>query len=231
MKIKMDKKSKLLFKVVLIGDMKVGKSSILLKYKSGIFDPYQKSTIGIDFSCKTLVRDNQQIKLQIWDTAGQERFQCIGSSYYKGANYCIVVFDLTNEKSFDNIEKWIKLFQEKAGDDIPIVLVGNKCDLEHMRIIHRSSVDSIKEKYGIMIYVETSALNGNNIEVVFNTIATHAAKKFKQCLKYNKNEDDGGSYSYINGETIRHFPISGKGSTIRLGKMKSKNDNSTKCYC
>ena len=115
----------LLFKILLIGDSDVGKSCILFRFNDDEFNTTFISTIGIDFKTKTVEMDGKLIKLQQWDTAGQERFDTISTSYYRGANGIVLVYDVTNPKSFDNISKWVGNIKEHASEDVRIVLVGH----------------------------------------------------------------------------------------------------------
>ena len=118
-----------LFKILLIGDAAVGKSSILLRYADNIFNEAYMSTIGIDFRIKDFNMDNKLIKLQIWDTAGQERFKNLTSTYYKGAHGVIFVFDTTDPTSFESIDEWVNDVEKHAGEDIEKVLLGKTCGI------------------------------------------------------------------------------------------------------
>ncbi len=118
-----------LFKILLIGDAAVGKSSILLRYADNIFNEAYMSTIGIDFRIKDFNLDDKLIKLQIWDTAGQERFKNLTSTYYKGAHGVIFVFDTTDPGTFESIDEWVNEVEKHAGEDIEKVLLGISCFL------------------------------------------------------------------------------------------------------
>ena len=119
-----------LFKLLIIGDSAVGKTSLLLRYTDEAYSEHYISTIGVDFKIKTMELDGKTVKLQIWDTAGQERFKTITPTYYKGADGIIVVFDLTNQKSYDNVKKWLEeIEQYTSGKKVNKLLVGSKCDL------------------------------------------------------------------------------------------------------
>jgi len=128
-----------LYKLLIIGDSGVGKSCLLLRFADDIFTDSFISTIGVDFKIKTIDIDGAKVKLQIWDTAGQERFRTITSSYYRGAHGIIVVYDVTEQKSFANITKWLKEIETFAGPAVQKVLVGNKSDLanEHVSTVPR----------------------------------------------------------------------------------------------
>ena len=119
-----------LFKVLLIGNSGVGKSSLLLRFADDVFNDNFMPTIGVDFKIRTVDVDQKTIKLQIWDTAGQERFKTITSSYYKGAHGIIVTYDITDRESFSKVSEWMREVDKHAQENISRILVGNKKDLE-----------------------------------------------------------------------------------------------------
>jgi len=159
-----------LFKLLLIGDSGVGKTCILFRFSDDAFNTTFISTIGIDFKIKTIEIDGKRVKLQIWDTAGQERFHTITTSYYRGANGIMLVYDITNPKSFDNITKWIKNITDFASDDVERILLANKCDMEEKRMISTARGHEIATQNNIKFY-ETSAKNDQNISEAFITLA------------------------------------------------------------
>merc|ERR1740130_882215 len=119
-----------LFKLLLIGDSGVGKSCLLLRFADDKWTDSYISTIGVDFKIRTIELDGKTIKLQIWDTAGQERFRTISSTYYRGAHGIIVVYDITNMVSFDNVKRWLTEIDKYARENVNKLLVGNKMDLD-----------------------------------------------------------------------------------------------------
>lgn len=125
-------KKKQFLKIVVLGDSGVGKTTLLQQYVTQKATGHSKPTIGADFQKKEIMVDNQQVNLQLWDTAGQEKFQSLGYAFYRGADSCALVFDLTNRKSFDNLTKWKQGFLENAAPNdpqtYPFVLLGNKVD-------------------------------------------------------------------------------------------------------
>eukprot|EP01103_Thecamoeba_quadrilineata_P012070 TRINITY_DN3024_c0_g1_i2.p1 TRINITY_DN3024_c0_g1~~TRINITY_DN3024_c0_g1_i2.p1 ORF type:complete len:194 (+),score=22.15 TRINITY_DN3024_c0_g1_i2:34-615(+) len=159
-----------LYKLLIIGDSGVGKSCLLLRFSDDIFTDSFISTIGVDFKIKTIDIGGSRVKLQIWDTAGQERFRTITSSYYRGAHGIIVVYDVTEQKSFTNITKWLKEIDIFAGQSIQKLLVGNKCDLESARIITTEKGKELANKLNIP-FVETSAKESINVEQAFYIMA------------------------------------------------------------
>ena len=122
-----------LFKMLLIGNSGVGKSCLLVRYAENSFNENFFNTIGVDFKIKTISLDNQNIKLQIWDTAGQERFRTLTASYYRGAHGIIVVYDVTDRDTFENVRQWMQEIDKFATDNVCKVIVGNKCDLDDSR--------------------------------------------------------------------------------------------------
>jgi len=156
----------LLFKLLLIGDSGVGKTCILFRFSDDAFNTTFISTIGIDFKIKTIELRGKKIKLQIWDTAGQERFHTITTSYYRGAMGIMLVYDITNSKSFDNIAKWLRNIQEHANEDVEKMILGNKCDMEDKRVIPKERGEAIARENGIR-FLETSAKTNVNIDRAF----------------------------------------------------------------
>ena len=124
-----------LFKLLLIGDSGVGKSCLLLRFADDTYTESYISTIGVDFKIRTIELDKKTIKLQIWDTAGQERFRTITSSYYRGAHGIIVVYDCTDQDSFNNVKQWLEEIDRYACDNVNKLLVGNKCDLTAKKVV------------------------------------------------------------------------------------------------
>ncbi|CAK7331622.1 unnamed protein product [Dovyalis caffra] len=164
-----------LIKLLLIGDSGVGKSCLLLRFSDGSFTTSFITTIGIDFKIRTIELDGKRIKLQIWDTAGQERFRTITTgkprAYYRGAMGILLVYDVTDESSFNNIRNWIRNIEQHASDNVNKILVGNKADMdESKRAVPTSKGQALADEYGIKFF-ETSAKTNLNVEQVFFSIA------------------------------------------------------------
>ena len=166
------------FKVIFLGDSSVGKSNIILKYYKNIFYKNSKSTVGVEFYSKVITtQENKNIKIQIWDTAGQERFKSITTSYYKGAKGAIIVYDITRRGTFDNVREWYKDIKSMADNtNIVIMLIGNKCDLINERVVSTEEGKREAEMNG-MAFMETSALDGTNIQNAFEEMALLICKK------------------------------------------------------
>ncbi|VDD90401.1 unnamed protein product [Enterobius vermicularis] len=166
----------LLFKLLLIGDSGVGKTCILYRFSDDAFNTTFISTIGIDFKIKTIELEGKKIKLQIWDTAGQERFHTITTSYYRGAMGIMLVYDITNAKSFDNIAKWLRNIDEHASEDVEKMLLGNKCDMVDRRVVSKERGEKIAVDHGIR-FLETSAKADINIDTAFYDLARAILEK------------------------------------------------------
>lgn len=160
-----------LFKLLLIGDSGVGKSCLLLRFADDTYTESYISTIGVDFKIRTIELDGKTIKLQIWDTAGQERFRTITSSYYRGAHGIIVVYDITDQESFNNVKQWLQEIDRYACENVNKLLVGNKCDLSAKRAVELSAAKEYAEQLGIP-FLETSAKSSTNVEQAFLTMAS-----------------------------------------------------------
>mgnify|MGYP000467496022 CR=1 FL=1 len=149
-----------------MGDAGVGKSSLIHRYNTDSFLDKPEATLGTAFFCKVIIRDGSVIKLNIWDTAGQERFKTITSAYYKGSHGVILVYDVTDRESFNNIRNWINETRKHAGTNIVRVLVGNKCDLNENRKVTIKEGQEFTESEK-MLFFETSAKAKINIEETF----------------------------------------------------------------
>eukprot|EP00249_Psilotum_nudum_P011592 c23258_g2_i2 orf=378-1022(-) len=160
-----------LFKVVITGDSGVGKSNLLSRFTRNEFCLESKSTIGVEFSTRTIQVDGKTIKAQIWDTAGQERYRAITSAYYRGAVGALLVYDITKQATYENVGRWLRELRDHADPSIAIMLVGNKSDLKNLRAASIEDAQTFAEKQGIS-FIETSALNANNVETAFQTILT-----------------------------------------------------------
>ncbi|KAL9644978.1 hypothetical protein ABK040_004471 [Willaertia magna] len=171
-------------KVLLVGDSGAGKTSLILRYADDEYNESYQSTIGVDFKIKNRpTKDNKIARLQLWDTAGQERFNSIVVSYYRGVNGIFVVFDLTNEQSFVNLTKWIQQIKSNASENVVIMLVGNKSDLVHKRVIDRSRAEEFAKQCSIP-YFETSAKDASGVKDAFDQMV----EKLIQAGNYAESE-------------------------------------------
>ena len=162
-----------LFKLVCIGDSAVGKTSITVRTCHDQFDGEYLLTIGVEFGSKVCnIGENNEIRLQIWDTAGQERFRFLQPAYYRGAHGALLVYDITRVESFKNVPTWIGNLVSTLGNPIPTILVGNKCDLDDLRVITfedgKFLAEQLSAEYKRDIpFYETSAKTNQNVEEVF----------------------------------------------------------------
>mmetsp|Transcript_8235 Transcript_8235/g.13965 ORF Transcript_8235/g.13965 Transcript_8235/m.13965 type:complete len:220 (-) Transcript_8235:56-715(-) len=159
------------YKLVFLGDQSVGKTSIITRFMYDSFDKNYQATIGIDFLSKTMYLEDRTVRLQLWDTAGQERFRSLIPSYIRDSSVAVVVYDITNRASFLNTSKWIEDVRNERGNDVIMVLVGNKTDASEKRQVSVEEGEDKASKEGIM-FIETSAKAGFNIKALFRKLAT-----------------------------------------------------------
>jgi len=189
-KVEMAKTYDYLFKLLLIGDSGVGKTCVLFRFSEDAFNATFISTIGIDFKIRTIELDGKKIKLQIWDTAGQERFRTITTAYYRGAMGIMLVYDITNEKSFDNIKNWIRNIEEHASADVEKMILGNKCDMNDRRQVSKERGEQLAIEYGIK-FMETSAKASINVEQAFFTLARDIKMNMERRLESQNPQRTG----------------------------------------
>lgn len=166
-----------LFKLIIIGDSGIGKSSLLTRFADDVYTDSYISTIGVDFKIRTIDVAGKMCKLQIWDTAGQERFRTITSSYYRGAHGILLVFDITNPESFVNLTAWRKEVSNYASETVNLILVGTKSDLSEKRKISYTDASEFAKAHN-MEYIETSAKSSINIDTAFITLTNNLRKSY-----------------------------------------------------
>ncbi|KAF1743175.1 hypothetical protein MXB_1672 [Myxobolus squamalis] len=196
-------------------DSGVGKSNLLSRYTRNEFNLETKSTIGVEFSTRSVEIDNKTIKAQIWDTAGQERYRAITSAYYRGALGALLVYDIAKHQTYVNIENWLKELRNHASDTIVLMLVGNKCDLRHLRAVPSSEAQDFA-KTNKLCYIETSALDSTNVENAFKQILDEI---YKVALQKNTLE-----------ATQKNFALTSS-STIQIPNSNSTNNDEKKSSC
>eukprot|EP00123_Amoebidium_parasiticum_P014037 comp22292_c1_seq1/m.33056 comp22292_c1_seq1/g.33056 ORF comp22292_c1_seq1/g.33056 comp22292_c1_seq1/m.33056 type:complete len:203 (-) comp22292_c1_seq1:346-954(-) len=162
------------FKLVLLGESAVGKSSLVLRFVKGQFHEYQESTIGAAFLTQTVCLDDVTVKFEIWDTAGQERYHSLAPMYYRGAQAAIVVYDITSTETFNRAKSWVKELQRQASPNIVIALAGNKADLPQ-RAVPQDEAQAYAEENGLY-FMETSAKTAVNVNEIFLAIAKRLPK-------------------------------------------------------
>ena len=181
-----------MFKVVLVGDMSVGKTNIIAKYLKNEFSEDYKTTIGVEFHSKIAKVEGHVVKAQIWDTCGQERFKSITDSYYRGAKGAFVVYDITRKNTFESVDSWISALRSAADKNLNIIIIGNKSDLEDQRQVETEQGEE-KAQNNEAAFMETSAYSGDNIDKAFDNMITDVYNKCKSEMLANVEIDIGKS--------------------------------------
>ncbi|KAK2952083.1 putative GTP-binding protein yptV5 [Blattamonas nauphoetae] len=180
----MAQRKRALLKVIVLGDSGVGKTSLINQFAQHKFSEQYKVTIGADFLTKEVIVDGRQVTMQIWDTAGLERFQSLGVAFYRGSDACILVYDVTANKTFENLESWKDefLFQGSPTDpeNFPFIVLGNKSDLEDQRTVPTKRAEGWCQSKGNLLFYETSAKDNSNVEEAFMEIARIALRREPQ---------------------------------------------------
>ena len=175
------------YKIVIIGDQHVGKTSILSRYKYEVIETAYAPTVGIDFLTKNVFLEDKTIRLIMWDTAGQERFKSLIPSYLKNANCIILTYDISNKSSFLSLNKWFADSKEHVNENTLFVICGNKMDLK--RAVTKKEVEDFSNEKKIPIYVEVSALTGEGINDLFNNIVMKFCDKINITTSEIKTDD------------------------------------------
>ncbi|XP_001362429.1 ras-related protein Rab-3B [Monodelphis domestica] len=170
-----------MFKLLIIGNSSVGKTSFLFRYADDTFTPAFVSTVGIDFKVKTVYRNEKRVKLQIWDTAGQERYRTITTAYYRGAMGFILMYDIANEESFNAVQDWATQIKTYSWDNAQVILVGNKCDMEDERVVPTEKGKFLAEQLGFDFF-EASAKENICVRQVFERLVDVICDKMSETL-------------------------------------------------
>lgn len=186
------------------------KSNLLSRFTRNEFNLESKSTIGVEFATRSIQTDGKTIKAQIWDTAGQERYRAITSAYYRGAVGALLVYDISKSGTFDNVERWLKELKDHAEPNIVIMLVGNKCDLKHLRQVTTEDGSSFSESNAIS-FIETSALDATNVDGAFRSILSEI---YKLGSKKALDRGPGNNFAPASTQTIVINPASEDGPPV-----------------
>ena len=183
----MDDDVDILIKVVIVGDSSVGKTNLLSRFVNNSFNQNSRNTIGVDFSAVDLSINGQNIKAQFWDTAGQEKYRSIASAYYKNAQGIIITYDVTREKTFENVNSWYNELREQGEPDVEIILIGNKIDLESERKVTSDQGAQLAKEKG-MFFMEVSAKTNQDecVENAFKILLEEIVNKTEERLKESR---------------------------------------------
>jgi Ras-related protein Rab-6A len=189
------------YKLVFLGDQSVGKTSIITRFMYDTFDKQYQATIGIDFLSKTMYLEDRTVRMQLWDTAGQERFRSLIPSYIRDSAGAVVVYDVCNRSSFMNSAKWIDEIRTERGNDVVIILVGNKSDVPEKREVSLEEGESKSTELDVM-FVEVSAKTGANVKTLFRKVANALPTSFASTSSASTGVPKPGS-----GEVLRKDPF------------------------
>ena len=207
-----EKKKCYMVKIIIVGNSNVGKTNIVTRYVKGEFSNEYMITIGMDFLTCNLELDNKIFKLRLWDTAGSEKFRSVTRGYYSNTCYALIVYDITDDSSFNSVKQWIEDVQSFANKGTNLVLVGNKVDLNNKRKISKEEGQNLATEYGMDFY-ESSALTGENINDIFEGI----------CQKVNQQIDEG---KIDLNDPTNGISISEVEGNIKINKnLNAKNTN------
>ncbi|CAD8100530.1 unnamed protein product [Paramecium sonneborni] len=214
-----------LFKLVIIGNSGVGKSSLLLRFADDQFSESYLTTIGVDFRFRTLPIDGKNVKLQIWDTAGQERFRTITSAYYKGADGIVMVYDVTQGQSFDDIDKfWLHEVESYGEKNVQLLVIGNKNDLDEQKAIETSKAEEYCKSHN-MLFMECSAKTADHVNNAFLELSRKlmAKKDASQPPKTNNMTQVASQQSQAKGQSSTNTTQSNKLSANTSNQKKQKD--------
>lgn len=203
------------YKIVFLGDMSVGKTSIINQFMYGTFDSTHQPTIGIDFLSKTMYLDDRTIRLQLWDTAGQERFRSLIPSYIRDSSAAVVVYDITNRQSFLSLDKWIEDVRAERGPEVVIMIVGNKVDLAEKRVISQEEGDGKASELGVK-HITVSAKQGLNIKTLFLNLSQELPGMKDVPLAKNSE--------------CKPYSVGGAGEVVKLDSEQTKKAKE-RCKC
>ena len=223
-----------IFKFVIIGDTSVGKSCLMLQFINEKFRDLHEVTVGVEYGQKVIEYNGARIKLQIWDTAGAEIFHSVTATYYRGVSGTLLLYDISNKATYENTKKWLDELREHASPNVSVILVGNKSDLEDKREVPRNAAEDFATENGIM-YIETSAKTGDNIENTFIKLVNMIQEKIKNGTIDPKIESNGVRVQKKNYDPLKTGEYrdtnSNNRSSFKLSMRKANEDNKKNCSC
>lgn len=169
-------------KILIIGDSGVGKSCMMIRFSDNIYPENASTTVGIDYKAKKIKIDDVELKLTLWDTAGQEKYRALATSFYKNAMGIMVVFDLTNKISFENVRNWMRQIKKNADENVCKILIGNKLDAQYERVVNLNEIEDLARELGVQ-YFEVSAKTGQNVTTAFMQLSRDIKNKYFANLK------------------------------------------------
>lgn len=193
------------FKVVVVGDSGVGKTNLIKRFVTDTFAKDSKATVGVEFMSKTYIINKEIFKIEIWDTAGQERYKSITAAYYKGAKGAMIVYDVTNQNTFDNVNKWCQEIKDKASKNINLMMIGNKTDLKDKIVVNSEMSQERAMALGIPV-METSALDSTNVQEAFFQLLREMYKSIKANAVEKKDTKDGVGNDGVTLNTQTRIP-------------------------
>ena len=216
----MEKNYNYLLKYIIIGNASVGKSNLLMRFTQNKFTENYQATIGVEFGAKNIEINKKTYRIQVWDTAGQENFRSITRSYFKNSVCAMVTYDISNRKSFEDVNTWIEEVQNQSPKTILIILIGNKIDLKDKREVSYEEGKDLANKNGI-IFMETSAKTGENVNEIFKQSGQEIAKKIESNF-YNLNSENCG---IIKGDNEDNDMFGGKSNITSDDILKKRKAN------
>ena len=190
------------YKIMVLGESKVGKTSLIKRYTKDQFGGVYLTTVGMDFQDKIIEIEDKKVRLQIWDTAGQERFRNVTKSYFQSSQGLLVVYDITDKDSFENINFWMENVKKNAPENVKLILVGNKCDLANERKVTIEDGENKARNYNIKFF-ESSAKDGTNVNELFFYLANEIYQDNK--LKGNNNSNNGVILRLAPSNNVKRF--------------------------
>ena len=215
-----EKKKCYMVKIIIVGNSNVGKTNIVTRYVKGEFSNEYMITIGMDFLTCNLELDNKIFKLRLWDTAGSEKFRSVTRGYYSNTCYALIVYDITDDSSFNSVKQWIEDVQSFANKDTNLVLVGNKVDLNNKRKISKEEGQNLAKEYGMDFY-ESSALTGENINDIFEGICQKVNQQIDEGKIDLNDPSNGISISEVEGNIKINKNLNAKNTNIAQTHKKS----------